>query len=499
MAFCMNCGRNLPDGAKFCGGCGAAFGEAKKESAERKVVYDGEIHKCPNCGEVLGSFVAICPSCGHEISSKEVSSALISFTNKVDELERLIATSSKNQSGWKSWSTSSKIAWIIANIFLIGIPALLYIYFLPFIFIKNSSKLSPEEKQLVALIENTTFPNDRESIISALIYAKEKADFLSKKSSAKSIFWFNTWYSKAEQLKQKADILFPNDSIIKQSFAEIVADKKVNKIKTIVGLIIIIVILAFVMVRCSIVNNDSYNDVPPSSTTVENQDSSNDNQASSNDIQLPSNEDTNTSFESVTPTLDGEIVTNSNQYLQIKDVGYTMSGKYLTCIVTITNSSSNTAIEYPEFRVTVYDKDGTILGTEERVLSIIYPNQNFIDIGTSIEISEKPYRIVVTALVPRDSNLIPVSTMNHPTHKQMIGKNISIMSNKITGEVYNPNDYDIESAMVVILLKDEQGVILSNIVEFIKQIPANGSVPFETLLFSDSKEPKKVEVYAYIW
>lgn len=53
MAFCMNCGQEIPNGAKFCSNCGTATGEIKVETSERKTTYDGELHKCPNCGELL--------------------------------------------------------------------------------------------------------------------------------------------------------------------------------------------------------------------------------------------------------------------------------------------------------------------------------------------------------------------------------------------------------------------------------------------------------------
>ena len=51
MPFCINCGHQLPDGAKFCAECGSPV-QATAQT-QRKIVYDGEIHECPNCGESL--------------------------------------------------------------------------------------------------------------------------------------------------------------------------------------------------------------------------------------------------------------------------------------------------------------------------------------------------------------------------------------------------------------------------------------------------------------
>ena len=63
MAYCIHCGKQLPDGAKFCAYCGKTVASANiGNDGERKVVYDGEIHKCPSCGAALPPFTAVCPS-----------------------------------------------------------------------------------------------------------------------------------------------------------------------------------------------------------------------------------------------------------------------------------------------------------------------------------------------------------------------------------------------------------------------------------------------------
>ena len=66
MAYCTKCGALLQEGAKFCGGCGVSIENPQVDNG-RKSVWDGTIHKCPQCGEVLNSFTAKCPSCGLEL------------------------------------------------------------------------------------------------------------------------------------------------------------------------------------------------------------------------------------------------------------------------------------------------------------------------------------------------------------------------------------------------------------------------------------------------
>lgn len=298
--FCCNCGEKLIAGSKFCNACGTPTGtvtQGKEEPitepvvphvtpppvqepvvppitpppvqepveqpiiTERKTVYDGAIHKCPSCGEVVNSFVSICPACGFELGQKKVSSTLEKFIDKVNECDRLIANSPNAKTGWASWSRSKRFWWVVLNIFFMCIPLVIYLV-LPLVLIKSTPKLTNEEKQMVSLIENFPFPNDRESILAALVYAKEKIDFISKeKIDRKSAYWMRLWCAKAEQLKQKADMLFPNDNIVKQSYSEIIADdervKKTIKIKAIVGLVILAIAIVFTVVRYGLLDNNN--------------------------------------------------------------------------------------------------------------------------------------------------------------------------------------------------------------------------------------------------
>ena len=56
MAKCTNCGADLPDGAKFCGGCGTAT-PAPAPAAPAKLF-------CSNCGTELAPGTKFCGNCG---------------------------------------------------------------------------------------------------------------------------------------------------------------------------------------------------------------------------------------------------------------------------------------------------------------------------------------------------------------------------------------------------------------------------------------------------
>lgn len=88
MKFCIECGKELEDGAKFCANCGKEVISSQTETkSQRKTTYEGEIHKCPNCGEVLKSFVVNCPACGYELRSVKSNSPVNELAQKVEKAE----------------------------------------------------------------------------------------------------------------------------------------------------------------------------------------------------------------------------------------------------------------------------------------------------------------------------------------------------------------------------------------------------------------------------
>lgn len=97
MPYCTNCGTKLDDDAKFCKNCGKAVfidtnvaqnkrndGIPPKSDSERKTVYEGTIHKCPNCGATIDAYEAVCSNCGYEIRERKIASVVHELSLKLE-------------------------------------------------------------------------------------------------------------------------------------------------------------------------------------------------------------------------------------------------------------------------------------------------------------------------------------------------------------------------------------------------------------------------------
>ena len=157
MAFCGNCGKELMKGAKFCFNCGKAVAANQNDAMEqRKIIYEGKIYKCPNCGEVLSAFDVMCPSCGYEIRGSKASNSVKEFAMQLANIEN--------------------------------------------------------DKQKITLIQSYPIPNNKGDILEFMILAAtcfEPGENVTGDAAKKDVSY--AWYAKVEQSYQKAKILFAND------------------------------------------------------------------------------------------------------------------------------------------------------------------------------------------------------------------------------------------------------------------------------------------------
>lgn len=209
MAFCTNCGCELPEGAKFCANCGQPV-VANDSLTKRKTVYDGKLHKCPNCGELLDSFVAECPSCGYELRDAYSASSVRTLAMKLEQLESKRPHKKRPN---------------------------------PFSVIFSGNQLTDVDEQIVNLIKNFSIPNTKEDVREFLILASSNIDMklygMAYDSSqyqgmlvASQRAISDAWLAKYDQAYQKAKLLFAGTqelSMIQSSYEskmKVIARKK---------------------------------------------------------------------------------------------------------------------------------------------------------------------------------------------------------------------------------------------------------------------------------
>lgn len=189
MSYCIECGQELPDGAKFCSNCGKSI--KASSSTQRRTVYDGELHKCPNCGEILKSFEIICSTCGYELRGNKVSNAVKEFALKLEAIEAK-----------REYEKPRGI----------------------FAATEAQQRLSKTDEQKISLIKSFSVPNSKEDMLEFMILATSSMNMRTYDSSntniSKSEKEINAaWFSKVQQVYEKAKRIYSSDS----TFAEIKA------------------------------------------------------------------------------------------------------------------------------------------------------------------------------------------------------------------------------------------------------------------------------------
>ena len=189
MPFCKNCGQEMPEDAKFCAGCGTPT--EISTNTERMFTFEGEIHKCPNCGEVLKSFHLNCPACGYELRGAKASNAVREFALKLEAIE--------------SRREYEKPRGLFAAA-------------------EAQQRVSKTDEQKISLIKSFSVPNTKEDMLEFMILATSSMNMRTYDSTNTSVSKSEkeinaAWFSKVQQVYEKAKRSYATDSI----FAEIKA------------------------------------------------------------------------------------------------------------------------------------------------------------------------------------------------------------------------------------------------------------------------------------
>ena len=203
MPFCVNCGHKLVDGAKFCFECGT---KVNALSSERQTVFDGELYKCPNCGDILDAYESVCETCGYERRGAKATNSIQELSRKLQEIE--------------AQRPNKKRSSILGQAL-------------------TQAQLSKTDEQKIDLIKNFPIPNAKEDIMefAVLAIANVDPDAFSTwnnptpYSTASKQAISNAWLSKFEQAYQKGRLMFGNCKELENIHTVYISKKKSIRIK----------------------------------------------------------------------------------------------------------------------------------------------------------------------------------------------------------------------------------------------------------------------------
>ncbi len=214
MSYCINCGTEIVENAKFCQKCGHPIGNSS-DSSTRKQEFSGKMYKCPSCGEALKAFEINCPACGHELRGTKASSAVREFALKLEAIE------SK-----RDYEKPSGL----------------------FAYSEAQIRLSKTDEQKISLIKSFAVPNSKEDMLEFMILATSSMNMsvfdVSRTNVSKTEKELNlAWLSKVQQVYEKAKRSYSTEDVFKEInelYNKCNREIKVAKLKGIVKWIIML-------------------------------------------------------------------------------------------------------------------------------------------------------------------------------------------------------------------------------------------------------------------
>lgn len=339
--YCKKCGNEIEDNSNFCSKCGTSV---NLKNNERNIIYDGEVHKCPNCGEVLKAFDVKCSSCGFEIRDRSSSSSLREFYLKLEQIE--------------AGREKKKIKSIFVQT-LIG------------------DNLSKTDEQKISLIRSFIIPNTKEDLYEFLILSKSNIEIdLYENTQLKTarLAVSDAWKAKFEQAYQKARLLFKNDERmveIQAMYDEV--NKSINNAKwrtlKLVGIIygVIIAIAAITLIIVAICGGfssdntikDNENDTSISENVGEYEKDLNSN-LNITENEVNNNENITENDAPINNIFDEKSVIEN---LKVTEYKYDMYGTSHSALIIRNESNYNLKITAD---VKFYDKDGNLVGANSK-------------------------------------------------------------------------------------------------------------------------------------
>jgi len=188
---------------------------------------------------------------------------------------------------------------------------------------------------------------------------------------------------------------------------------------------------------------------------------------------------------------------------ELMDSGYAVKDGidtyYIQYAIMVKNPNADKAVMFPTVRLTARDADGAVLGTDEIIGMYILPGETWYSAFQGPSVDSEPASVDFEIVQPDESDWVS------PDSIQSAGKPLTVenpvkRNDKIVGEISNPNDFDVESAAVVVFFRDGSGKLLAGDTTYTDKVPAGGKIAFEISLWEEEGYiTDNFEVYSYPW
>lgn len=198
-------------------------------------------------------------------------------------------------------------------------------------------------------------------------------------------------------------------------------------------------------------------------------------------------------------------VENVPEPLQLAESNYAVKrgpdAFYIQYAFIVKNPNTEKGVRFPKIRITAKNANDEILGTTDIVGKEIGTTGMWYSASQAFHTDEEPAAVDFEIIQPGDSDWVPQKYLEYPGEELQI-ENAAKRSDKIVGEISNPNNYEINGAAVIVLFRDDTGRLLAGKTTYTKNITANGKIPFELSLFGRENETyitENFEVHASPW
>ena len=193
---------------------------------------------------------------------------------------------------------------------------------------------------------------------------------------------------------------------------------------------------------------------------------------------------------------------NERQDLEIVKSGYSLSSEdmpYIMYGIELKNPNTSYSVEFPNVKITAYDKDGNVLATSDQTFNTIAPGET-IYWGSQADCAEQVPDKVTFEVTNLEEDYLETEDLSSSKDLEITQKNVNSdeFSTNFTGKVKNNGSEDISSVNIsVILYKDDQIVFGTG--GYVDNLAAGKELPFEVSEYSDIPEYDTYEVYALNW